>query len=118
MFQKAGRLLPQVKNRREHLQGRLRESVEYDSQLHVVWSSSHLLCLERTVNVSPSRHSGLQPDDQLQVIENVLLDCDRLCCIRSKMLSFEQNGPGSQTVHNRKSRSLASVKSKRRTTYL
>jgi hypothetical protein len=42
---------------------------------------------------------GLQPDDQLQVIENVLLDCDGLCCIRSKMLSFKQNGPRSQTVY-------------------
>jgi hypothetical protein len=42
----------------------------------------------------------------------VRLDCEGLCCIRSKMLSFEQNGLGTRLSAYRKQRALASVKSK------
>jgi hypothetical protein len=50
----------------------------------------------KRVRTRHSRPSGLQPDDQFQAIENVRLDCEGLCCIRSKMLSFEQNGLGTR----------------------
>src|ERR1700676_5761663 len=87
-----------------------------------VWNAQSMLLTEHVVTAETvyrkrvrtrrSRPSGLQPDDQFQAIENVRLDCEGLCCILSKMLSFEQNGLGTRLSTDRKPRALASVKSK------